>query len=225
VQPGTRELVIQLKNKFGLSVETLITLSQLILYGILLIAPLISFKIAFIDKRKAGQANNAFARSLFSAMAVFLVLEMSLVNVYFSTGYHDFDCGGDVIKANEQVGHYLDSQVPQGSSVYWGVGRSPVPLLYLPNRQIYPSQLNGDYTFMLSGESSALESFGYWDAQLARSWLLEADYVLVEERVYSDIHTLGFEEERYDEITRTRTTNPCRADSSIMIFRNLQGVE
>lgn len=225
VQPGTHELSVLLKNKSGLGVEALITVSQLIVYGILLLVPLITIMISLFGKKRTHHDHNSLAESIFSGLAALLVMEMLIANVYFTTGYSDFDCGADIIEANEDVGQYLESKVPEGSRVYWGVGRSPVPILYLPNRKIYPSQLNGDYTFMLSGESEVLERFGYWDAQLARSWLVEADYVLVEERVYSDIHLFGFDEKHYDEMIRTRPTNPCRADSSILIFRNLQGLE
>jgi hypothetical protein len=224
-QPGTYELSLLLENKSSLPKSTIYNYSQFFIFSLLVIVPLIAIFMGYKRNQQPTKGRILSKNSVRTGLIALLILELYLANAYFSTGYRDFDCGENVIQANEVVGEYLASQIPEKSTIYWGVGRSPVPLLYLPNRYIFPSQLNGDYTFMLSGESEVLESFGYWDTQLARSWLHEADYVLVEEREYSYIHSLGFDETRYDEITRTQPTDPCRADSSIMIFRNLHGLE
>jgi hypothetical protein len=147
-----------------------------------------------------------------------LVVEMGLSTIAFSSSYDDYDCGEDVVAATETVGRYLSEKVPEGSSIYWGVDRSPVPLLYLSERRIYPAQLNADYTFILEGDTSSIFRLSYWNMQLARDWLQEADFVLFEERIYSRMADLGFDERQFDEITKTAPTNPCRPDSSIMIF-------
>ena len=224
-QLGTTEIRVMLGNKLGVQYGQLIQLGQLFVLAILALVPTVTILVC-VNKGKSFLRDES-VRYHYSiiGLGALLIVEMIFTTLAFSSSYGDYDCGEDVVAANASVGTYLSEKIPRGSRIYWGVGRSPVPLLYLPDRQVFPSQLNGDYTYMLSGESQALERFGYWDSQLARSWLFEADYVLVEERVYSDIHSLGFDEKRYDEITRTPLTNPCRADSSIMIFRNLQGLE
>jgi hypothetical protein len=92
--------------------------------------------------------------------------------------------------------------------------------LYLPTRETFPSQLNGDYTFMLQGDSEELLKFGYWNQSLAMNWITEADYILFQVRNYPDAVGMGFQEEQFDEIVRSPQTNPCYADSSIMIFKS-----
>lgn len=225
LQPGTQDLGVLLENKIGLTEEAIASLGQYLIYAMLILVPLIAVVVNRFVARRYHQASEFSAGSLIPGMAALLVLEMMMANLYFSNGYHDFDCGEDIIKSNEVVGEYLERKVPEGSTIYWGVGRSPVSLLYLPDRRVFPSQLNGDYTYMLSGDSRVLERFGYWDSQLAESWLNEANYVLVEERSYSQLFSFGFNRDRYDEITRTPPTDPCRSDSAIMIFRNLDEIE
>jgi hypothetical protein len=224
-QSGTYQLHLLLENKFALPIDRLQIAGQGLIYALLIIVPLLAIFIERFTEKRPVRGGISFLGSFRTGLIALLILELTLANAYFSTGYLDFDCGKNVIQAHEVVGEYLATKIPEESRIYWGVGRSPVPLLYLPNRHVFPSQLNGDYTYMLSGESSVLEKFGYWDSQLAEAWLLEADYVLVEERVYSELFSLGFDHEIYDEITRTALTDPCRADSAIMIFRNLHGLE
>jgi hypothetical protein len=224
-QSGTYQLHLLLENKFALPIDSLQIAGQGLIYALLIIVPLLAIFIERFTEKRPVRGGISFLGSFRTGLIALLILELTLANAYFSTGYLDFDCGKNVIQAHEVVGEYLATKIPEESRIYWGVGRSPVPLLYLPNRHVFPSQLNGDYTYMLSGESSVLEKFGYWDSQLGEAWLLEADYVLVEERVYSELFSLGFDHEIYDEITRTALTDPCRADSAIMIFRNLHRLE
>lgn len=225
LQPGTHKLSVLLENYFGLTGVALDRIGQFMIYAMLILIPLIAVIVSRFFSKRDRQPDKLAVNSLIPGLVALFVLEIGMANAYFGTGYYDYDCGEDVIKANEDVGEYLDEKVPEESTVYWGVGRSPVPLLYLSNRDVFPSQLNGDYTYMLSGDSGVLEKFGYWDSRLAESWLLEADYVLVEERVYSDLFSFGFDREHYDEITPTPRTDPCRKDSAIMIFRDLDGLE
>jgi hypothetical protein len=144
---------------------------------------------------------------------------MSIASIVFGNTYRDYDCGKDVIAANETAGAYLEGTIPEDRQIFWGVGRAPIPMLYLPNRETFPPQLNGDYTFMLQGDAQELLRYGYWNQTTAKNWLLTADYVLFEVRNYPNAGSLGFNEDKYDEIVRTPPTNPCNFDSSIMIFK------
>jgi hypothetical protein len=157
--------------------------------------------------------------NLLPGITAFLVLLLSISTIVFGNSYSEYDCGKDVIVANEIVGSYLGEKIPENSRVYWGVGRAPIPMLYLPNRDTFPPQLNGDYTFMLQGDSQELLRFGYWDKTTAQNWLMIADYILFEVRNYPYAGEMGFIEDQYDEIVRTPPTNPCNFNSSIMIFK------
>jgi hypothetical protein len=76
--------------------------------------------------------------------------------------FRNYDCGGDVVGSYEAVGAHLQRLIPAGASVYWAGGLSPVPLLYLPRAEIFPAQLNGDYSFRMAGSG-----------QPGAVWLLE----------------------------------------------------
>lgn len=224
-QNGTTLLINLLQVKFGLSTFELMIAVRALIYLLLIVAPVLTILIQRYTLGLGRGRDSEFTGTVSTFLSVFLVIEMGLSTVYFSNEYYDFDCGEDAIAANESTGAYLAQNIPVGSSIYWDVGRSPVPLLYLPGRRIYPSQLNGDYTFMLSGDPEHLERLGYWNRSLANRWLVEADYVLVEERVYPRLIERGFEETFYDEITRAPPNDLCRKNSAIMIFKNERGLE
>ena len=215
--PGTIELQVLLGNKLGWDFESLQNSGVVIFWLLMLLVPLLTLILNYLIQR--AKPKPIWNNKLSSAITAFLVLQMSITSIVFGNSYRDYDCGKDVIVANEAVGSYLREKIPEGNKIYWGVGRAPIPMLYLPNRETFPPQLNGDYTFMLEGDSQELLRYGYWDKPSARKWLNIADYVLFEVRNYPYAGELGFVEDRYDEIMRTPPTNPCNLDSSIMIFK------
>ena len=131
-------------------------------------------------------------------------------------GYGDYDCGGDVLASYETVGANLAAHIPEGASVYWDGGKSAVPLLYLPDRQIYPAQLNGAYSFRLGGEADALLGYGFWSTELQQNWQAEADYLLIEERV---IDNYVLDSDTWTEIAETPPAVVCFNDATIHIFQ------
>ena len=139
----------------------------------------------------------------------------------FGNTYRDYDCGKDIITAQEKAGEYLAKRIPADSLVYWGVGRTPVPLLYLANAITFPPQLWGDYTLRDGGDSDELLRYGYWNNQLATIWLKRADYIMVEKRNYSSTVGGFLDPFHYDEFEPTPPTDPCREDSSILVFRRI----
>ena len=217
LRPGTLELGVLLTNKFGMEYELLSTIGQILLYSLILLIPMLIQ--ALVRSRKGIELAPPAGSRFFIGVFTFVLIEMFLASTYFGNGYGDYDCGQDVILAHEHVGRELATKLDENSLIYWGTSESPVPLLYLPGREVFPPQLNGDYTFMLRGESEELLRLGYWNRPLANDWMLDADYVLFSEHDYKSLIAAGFEEERYDEIVKTPPTNPCVADSSIMIFK------
>jgi hypothetical protein len=215
--PGTIKLHVLLGNRLGWDFDDLRITGTAILWLFMILIPLI-IQIASHLFERSKQSDKPSANFLLGITA-FLVLQMSITSIVFGNSYRDYDCGEDVIAANEDVGAYLRDRIPENSDIYWGVGRSPIPMLYLPNRETYPPQLNGDYTFMLQGDSQELLRFGYWNHAVAKTLLWMADYVLFDVRSYPYAGAVGFVEDQYDEINRSSLTNPCNIDSAIMIFK------
>jgi hypothetical protein len=216
--PGTVELQVLLGNKLDRDFEALQKAGVLVLWLSMILIPLLSYILNDLHQR--AKQNPSWSTSLLASMTAFLAVQMSITSIVFGNTYRDYDCGKDVIAENESVGTYLEEKISEGSKIYWGVGRAPIPMLYLPNRETFPPQLNGDYTFMLGGDSYELSRNGYWNQFTAKNWLITADFVLFEVRNYPYVSALGFIEDDYDEIMRTPPTNPCNFDSSIMIFKS-----
>jgi hypothetical protein len=87
---------------------------------------------------------------------------------------------GDVIAAQEKIAQQLNPLIPDGAWVYWGGYKSAVPLLYLSSRiELFPAQVNGVYNFLYGADPDALDRYGLWGPELAKQWLSESDYALV----------------------------------------------
>ncbi len=130
----------------------------------------------------------------------------------------DRDCGWDVIESYESGGAHLAEQIPPGSKVYWWGGLSTVPLLYLPDVEIYPPQINNGYSFRLGGDPDDLLRYGWWSQELADQWIHEADVLLIEARLYGGFATTFAESDAFDEVSPTNALVPCRSNSAIHIF-------
>ncbi|OGO45205.1 MAG: hypothetical protein A2W34_00855 [Chloroflexi bacterium RBG_16_64_32] len=217
LRPGTIELGDLVSSSIGLSrTDSAIWLP----YGIVSAAALClaGISLAFLFRRR----REATRRLQRSATTGLLVLVLAAATIRFGNTYSYYDCGLDVIQAEEAAGADLQAKVTSSALLYWGAsGLSPVPLLYLDNPRLFPPQLNGIYTFRLGGEPAVLHRFSYWSQALAEDWLAAADFVLVDVGSYGGWLSAALASERYDEILRTPPTNPCRADSAIMIFRRV----
>jgi hypothetical protein len=215
--PGTVELQLLAGNKLGWTFKQLSKAGGVILWLLFIFVPILAQMIRYFYRRK--NLGSIWSTNLLPGITAFLIVLLSITTIVFGNLYRDYDCGKDAISANEIVGSYLEEKIPVNSRVYWGVGRAPIPMLYLPNRDIFPPQLNGDYTFMLQGDSQELLRYGYWDKTTSQNWLMIADYVLFEVRSVPYAGELGFQESQYDEIEWTPPTRPCETHSSIMIFK------
>ena len=219
LEPGTVFLLDALENKFSFTSDEILSWTTLLLK-----LAMIGFAIVFLLYVVMVQFSQArsIRRSYLSVfVGLFIGIELALATIAFGNTYNDYDCGKDVISAHENVGEYLGERIPPDSLIYWGVGRSPVPLLYLSNARIFPPQLNGDYTLRDGGNSDELLRFGYWNDKLVEKWLASADYIMVEERNYSSTVAGFLDPAHYDEFESTPLTDPCRENSSILIFRRM----
>ncbi len=128
------------------------------------------------------------------------------------------DCRTDVIEANEQIGAYLSSIIPDGSVVYWDGGLSAAPLLYLPRVKMFPAQINSGYSFINGGDPAALNKFGFWNAELDTSWKTTAQFFLIEEDRYPRWQ-IFFNPSQFDEYPPTPVGTSCVEHTRLRIFR------
>ena len=97
-----------------------------------------------------------------------------------------------------------------------------MPLLYAPNIQIYPAQINGDYSFLIGGDPDRILRFGKWNQELAERWANEADIILIEEHFYEGWLKLLVKTGSFRELEPTLSTVSCRSDSQIRIFQRIR---
>ena len=183
---------------------------------ILLIALIVS---AIYDHQRKVQ------RSTFGywALVIFLIAGTLFAPTQpFGGGYDFYECEGDVTQSYQQAGEHLAQVIPAGSKIYWKGGLSVAPLLYVPDIQIYPSQINSDYTYYIGGDPDELAQYGFWNEALAQQWVQEADYILVQERYYTGWLADVTSTDLFEELAPTPPTVYCREDTQIHIFKKIK---
>jgi hypothetical protein len=128
------------------------------------------------------------------------------------------DCDSNVILANEQIGSYLRDVIPEGSSVYWNGGLSAAPLLYLPEVDIFPAQINNGYSFRGNGDTAELIKFGFWNEEMDAEWKATADFFIIESGRYTSQWKELLSPDRFDEYERSPVGTSCLEDSQLRIF-------
>jgi hypothetical protein len=132
-----------------------------------------------------------------------------------------FDCGDtDVLASYAEAGEHLRSLIPPGSQVYWD-GRINAIFLYLPDVKIYPSQLNHSHSFFVGGDADALLRAGLWNDTLAKQWLAEADFVLIEAGLKQEWVMEILESGPYEQLKSAPKAEKCRWQSAILVFKRL----
>jgi hypothetical protein len=154
-----------------------------------------------------------------AVLIFFLAGAVFTPSIVLGGGYHTYDCDADVIGSYQVIGHHLAEKIPPGSRVYWRGRLSAAPLVYMPGIEIYPAQLNGDYTYHIGGDPDALARYGFWNEELARRWADEADFILIARHYYAGwlkelVNAGGF-----DELERTPVAAHCTEEAQIRIFR------
>lgn len=136
-----------------------------------------------------------------------------------------FDCdGSNVLASYERAGEYLRSVIPPGSQVYWD-GRIDAIFLYLPDVKIYPPQLNHTHSYFVGGDADGLLRIGLWNDVLARQWLTETDYVLIESGLKQDWVMEIVESDKYIKLKASPKTEKCRWQSSILVYKRVKTPE
>ncbi len=179
-----------------------------------LFAGLVFLLLVYLARRASGQKARNFGFSL----AIALLLFGFLFSWTLTGNNRANSCGLDVIAAYEENGAHLARVIPPGSLVYWDGGLSIVPLLYIPEVRIFPSQLNQDYAFRIGGDPEQLQKAGLWNEALAQRWRREADFLLIEEARYNAWKDSLLTGQLFDELPRVPQPVSCREGSRIRIF-------
>ena len=168
--------------------------------------------------KKRGQSSPGF-----TMMIVFLVTGtlLSPLKILGGGKFADY-CTSDVLASHEAVGEHLAEWIPPGAKIYWQNDISPLPLLYLAGREIYPPQLNQAYSFRVGGDPDIMVRNGYWNEALQERWIVEADYLLIAEQFVPSFDGSEAFALMTDELPPTGETIPCREKSIIHIYKRIK---
>lgn len=187
---------------------------------ILLVALVVRWLFNRINKSRT--TNFAVQPPSFGYWALLSLLVLGLLlspTKVLSGGQGEYDCPGDALVSYQAAGNALAEKIPPGSSVYWKGNLSAVPLLYVPGIKIYPSQINAAYSLKQEGEEDMLLQFGFWSPQLAEKWILNSDFVLIEQQYFKGWEKEILKSEQFEELEQTPPVVDCRESSRIRIFR------
>lgn len=216
---------VLVQNKYGLEYGEAVNLARrTILHWLPAVAGLLAGALVLLAAQRVrikGLASKSKEYLGFAARAWVLFILVALLlspTRLIGSGYATYDCSGDVIASYEAIGASLSRYVQPGKLVYWSGGDSAVPLLYIPDAQVFPAQINDGYTFYLSGDTGEIERYGYWDENLQTQWLDQADYLLIEGRFYDDYWVNTGD---WVELAVTPPADTCREGAEIHILGRL----
>jgi hypothetical protein len=152
---------------------------------------------------RALRRRTAFAPA-FLALALAAGLLLSATPA-LGGGAFVYDCDTNVIAATEATGEALAQTLPPGARIDWRGGTSPAVLLHLPGARLYPPQLNEQYSLRQGGDADELFRAGFWNMELSRQWLAEADALLAADGaplLNFDPETYGYLEQPAVPLTR-----------------------
>jgi len=225
IQSGTVTWLGLLSNKLGWEYVETLKQGKMIFY--MLFAVLVAVVGTWIIMKLLAklETKEILGKSIIIPVGGFVLLAFLILGwilsptAFFAGGRDFYDCDQDVIAAYEQNGAYLAENIPPGSKVYWRGGLALAVLLYLEDVEFFPPQFNTVYSYRIGGDPDELAKVGLWNEELARLWAEETDYILFAERSYTGWLTEYVENGEFVEITPTTPLNPCRADTSIHIYR------
>ncbi|MEX2161902.1 MAG: glycosyltransferase family 39 protein [Anaerolineales bacterium] len=141
-----------------------------------------------------------------------------------SLGDETLQCGGNLPQAYEKLGSQLRQYIKPGDLLYYHGPNSPAIILYLPGVRIFPQQLNGTFSFNDENPEASVDDllrFGYWNQEIKEGWIQEADYILVEERRFSEWKAI-VESMQLDTVLITDPVEPCLGNGSRQVLLRVQ---
>lgn len=211
-------------NVTGLPHLMLFRVSFVLLVSLLAVA---LFAIGLLWTRRFYPDRRTWSRRVgVIGLNAFLILGLILSPTkVLGKGNDFFDCdGSNVLASYERAGEYLRSIIPPGSQVYWD-GRINAIFLYLPDVKVYPPQLNHLHSYFVGGDADELLRIGLWNDELARQWLDEADYVLVEAGLQQDWLMQILDSDKYEKLKGSPKAERCRWQSAILVYKRVGSSE
>ncbi|MEX1246841.1 MAG: glycosyltransferase family 39 protein [Anaerolineales bacterium] len=138
----------------------------------------------------------------------------------FSLGDETLQCGGNLPGAYQKLGEQLRQYIRPGDLLYYHGPNSPAILLYLLGVEIFPQQLNGTFSFNDQNPEASVDDllrFGYWNQEIKQRWIQDADFILVEERRFSEWQPL-VESLHLDTVLITDPVEPCLGNGSRQVL-------
>jgi len=215
--PGDVPLWGILANKFSLTYETSLWLARVLtgfLSGLLIL--LIGFTIWSFMKRRMLIPSYSFGA--ISAAVFMLVGVIMSPTSTLGGGFDQWDCSENVINSYEKVGQHLEEQIPLGSTVYWRGGNAVAVLLYTPGIRIHPAQLDWEWNHWIGGNPDSLARLGYWNEELAASWLENSDIVLTQNAYEQAAGLVIPNYPEYVQVDQTSQGLNCSPDSFLLIY-------
>jgi 4-amino-4-deoxy-L-arabinose transferase-like glycosyltransferase len=161
-----------------------------------------------------------------TALLAFLVTGSLLMPTWLmGQGGGEATCEEDVPGNYARMGEELSAVIPPGASVYLK-SKSALPLVYLEGVRYFPPQVNGIYTYYLDGKTEELQRYGFWNRELDERWMRQADFVVIDERIFSQVSAEPRFHARpdpalYEEILRTRPQEACDPASVVGVYRRI----
>lgn len=221
ILPGSVTLGAVLQNKFGGDPQSFQRAAIRILPSVagLIVGTILLLVAVFLTRHRIKREGTPSISSGFIALTLVIISGLILSpTVLLGGGFHNYDCGGDVIRSYELAGEYLAQRIPPGSLVYWDAGGSTVPLLYVEKVKLFPAQINGIYSLRRGGDPNDLERYGFWSEELAHRWASEAEFILLGDKHYKGWLAELIESGGYREFEPTLPTMPCDNRSVIHIY-------
>jgi hypothetical protein len=129
-----------------------------------------------------------------------------------------YDCGVNVIRSFDQVGHDLAAIVPPGSQVYWDGGNATSVLLYIPGIRIYPQQLDENWSYWHGGNADALARFGFWNEELMRQWQQAANVFIIQQSNFEPNWQQYLDSDHFNELKFDQTPIGCSPNTYLRVF-------
>jgi hypothetical protein len=209
-----------------------ISLPQLVLFRVtfvLLIGALVivvsAILLGLIHRRLKGERLSGGKTGILALNLLLIVGLILSPTKILGLGNDFFDCGGtDVFVSYKKAGAELSQIIEPGSKIYWE-GRIPAIFLYMPDVKVYPPQLNHVHSYFIGGESDTLLRYSQWNDELARRWLEEADYIMVQntEKVYLTDEML--ESAQYVKVLSAPRAEKCRWQSVIQVYKRVDAIQ
>lgn len=203
-----------------------IDLPHLLLFRVTFVL-LVSVLVVLAGALVLGLLRRRFTGGRLGILALNLVLILGLIlspTKALGAGSDFFACEGtDVFASYKRAGAELSQVIEPGSKIYWE-GRLLTIFLYLPDVKIYTPQMNHVHSYYNGGDPDVLFRFSRWNAELARQWLAEADYILLQntEKIYLTDEML--ESGEFVKVMSAPRAERCRWQSVIQVYRRADAI-